>query len=550
MGKIVALANQKGGVGKTTTAINLAASMAVLGKKVLLVDADPQANATSGLGLDINGKGIYDCITGQAQPAEIILKCPDVKKLDVLPSSINLVGAETELLEIEDGQRRLKAILEPLKPQYDFILIDCSPSLGLVTLNALVASDSVLIPVQCEYFALEGLGKLLNTIKMTKTKLNPGLEIEGFLLTMYDSRLRLANQVAGEVREHFGDLAFRTIIQRNIRLSEAPSFGKPALLYDASSTGSINSLNSPRSLLRKTRVKRYTMNPKNKGLGRGLGAIFEIEGSALPEKTKGTAFEEIEIGRIVPNPKQPRTRFNEQALDELADSIRTLGVIQPITVKKEADGRYMIVSGERRWRASQLADQATIPAYTREVDDQALLEMAIVENIQRQDLNAIEVALSLQRLVDECRLTQDSLAERVGKKRSTVANYMRLLKLPVEVQLALREELISMGHARALAGLDDPQQQIALLKKIVKKGLSVRQAEEQVQKIRQEKPVRDDADEEFPESYVRLVDYLEKFFTQEISIKKNNKGGGKIVIGFESDADIEAFIGKFNEFKK
>ena len=253
MDKIVALANQKGGVGKTTTAINLAASMAVLGKKVLLVDADPQANATSGLGLDINGKGIYDCITGQAQPAEIILKCPDVKKLDVLPSSINLVGAETELLEIEDGQRRLKAILEPLKPQYDFILIDCSPSLGLVTLNALVASDSVLIPVQCEYFALEGLGKLLNTIKMTKTKLNPGLEIEGFLLTMYDSRLRLANQVAGEVREHFGDLAFRTIIQRNIRLSEAPSFGKPALLYDASSTGSINYLNLAKEFIKKNK---------------------------------------------------------------------------------------------------------------------------------------------------------------------------------------------------------------------------------------------------------------------------------------------------------
>ena len=251
MGKIVALANQKGGVGKTTTAINLAASMAVLGKKVLLVAADPQANATSGLGLDINGKGIYDCITGQAQPAEIILKCPDVKKLDVLPSSINLVGAETELLEIEDGQRRLKAILEPLKPQYDFILIDCSPSLGLVTLNALVASDSVLIPVQCEYFALEGLGKLLNTIKMTKTKLNPGLEIEGFLLTMYDSRL--ANQVAGEVREHFGDLAFRTIIQRNIRLSEAPSFGKPALLYDASSTGSINYLNLAKEFIKKNK---------------------------------------------------------------------------------------------------------------------------------------------------------------------------------------------------------------------------------------------------------------------------------------------------------
>lgn len=258
MGKIVALANQKGGVGKTTTAINLAASLAVIGKKVLLVDADPQANATSGLGLDINQANIYDCITGEASAADVIQKCPEVKKLDILPSSINLVGAETELLEIEDGQKRMKTILEPLKTNYDFILIDCSPSLGLVTLNALVAADSVLIPVQCEYFALEGLGKLLNTIKMTKSKLNPDLEIEGFLLTMYDSRLRLANQVATEVREHFGELTFKTIIQRNTRLSEAPSYGKPALLYDASSTGSVNYLNLAKEFIKKNKKRHNT----------------------------------------------------------------------------------------------------------------------------------------------------------------------------------------------------------------------------------------------------------------------------------------------------
>ncbi len=253
MGKIVALANQKGGVGKTTTAINLAASLAVIGKKVLLVDADPQANATSGLGLDINQTSIYDCITGDASASEAIQRCPGIKKLDVLPSSINLVGAETELLEIEEGQKRMRAILEPFKSNYNFILIDCSPSLGLVTLNALVAADSVLIPVQCEYFALEGLSKLLNTIKITKSKLNPELEIEGFLLTMYDSRLRLANQVAAEVREHFGALVFNTIIQRNTRLSEAPSFGKPALLYDASSTGCVNYLNLAKEFIKRNK---------------------------------------------------------------------------------------------------------------------------------------------------------------------------------------------------------------------------------------------------------------------------------------------------------
>ncbi len=289
------------------------------------------------------------------------------------------------------------------------------------------------------------------------------------------------------------------------------------------------------------------MSTKPKGLGRGLGAIFEIENKELPESKSGSTFELIDISLIVPNPKQPRTIFDEDALQELADSIRTLGVIQPITVKKEADGKYMIISGERRWRASQLAQATTIPAYIRpEVDDQALLEMAIVENVQRQDLNAIEVALSLRRLVEECNLTQDKLGERIGKRRSTVANYMRLLKLPAEVQLALREELISMGHARALIAVEDPQQQIALVKKIVKKGLSVRQTEEMVKALSTPKPTREENDEEFPEEYSRLVEQLEKVFTQEISIRKNNKGGGKIVIGFNSDEDIRRILAQLD----
>ena len=289
---------------------------------------------------------------------------------------------------------------------------------------------------------------------------------------------------------------------------------------------------------------------KTKGLGRGLEAIFEIEGSSLPEKTKGIAFEEIEIGMVLPNPRQPREYFDEQALDGLRESIRTLGVIQPITVKKEDSGKYTIISGERRWRASQLADLKTIPAYIREVDDQALLEMAIVENVQRQDLNAIEVALSLQRLVDECSLTQDSLADRIGKKRSTVANYMRLLKLPAEVQLALREDLISMGHARALLGLESPEAQVAMLKKIIRKQFSVRQVEELVKNINAGKKEKPGAEEEFPESYTRLVEYLERMFTQEIGIKKSPKGGGKITIGFGSDDDVDVFIAKLEKVLK
>ena len=252
MGKIISLANQKGGVGKTTTSINLAAALAQQGKRVLLVDADPQANTSSGLGIEIQhlDNTVYECLINGIDPTTAILPT-STNNLFLIPSHIDLVGAEIEMLNLDNRENILKRVLNPLREQFDYILIDCSPSLGLITINALTASDSIIIPVQCEFFALEGIAKLLNTIKIIKSNLNPTLRIEGFLLTMYDARLRLSAQVHDEVRRHFGDLVFNTVIARNVRLSEAPSHGMSVLEYDRNSKGAKNYTNLAKELIRR-----------------------------------------------------------------------------------------------------------------------------------------------------------------------------------------------------------------------------------------------------------------------------------------------------------
>lgn len=290
---------------------------------------------------------------------------------------------------------------------------------------------------------------------------------------------------------------------------------------------------------------------KTTGLGRGLSAILEAE-NYIDELPAVSRMEELDIELITPNPKQPRTHFDDDALEELADSIATLGLIQPITVRREADGKYIIISGERRWRASRLAGRKTIPAYVREADDKELHEMALVENIQRQDLNAMEIAISLQRLIDECGVTQETVAQRVGKKRSTIANYLRLMQLSPEVQAALKANIITMGHAKAIAGVE-PELQPHVVKKVIKKELSVRATEQLVKKLADKQAAEANTTEvadEFPEVYTKVVEQLSRLLCEDIKIKRSADGSGKIIVGFASDQEVAALADRLEQIVK
>ena len=290
------------------------------------------------------------------------------------------------------------------------------------------------------------------------------------------------------------------------------------------------------------------------GLGRGLGALISDANSIQQAAHKPTTTEparplvstsEIEISKIEPNPYQPRTEFNQEALEELAASLKLLGLIQPITVRPIENGRYQIISGERRFRASQIAGLERIPAYIRKTDDQGMLEMAVVENIQREDLDSIEVALSFQRLIEECNLTQEAMAERVGKKRATVTNYLRLLKLPAEIQFAIRAKKISMGHAKALLALETDKEQLKFANQIIEQDLSVRQIEQKIQKLGQKKEKKEKEEVpviELPDSHFRVIEIIGKYFNNNVTAKRDNKGNGELTIRFKDDKEMEMFL--------
>ena len=461
MARVYALANQKGGVGKTTTAINLAACLAEAGERALVIDLDPQANATSGLGMRANGTSSYDLLDGA--PLADLAKHTAFANLDLIPSRPDLAGAVVELAAREDGERYLAQALASGTSQYDFVFIDCPPALGPLTVNALAAADRVLVPVQAEYYALEGLTQLMQSIDLIRRRLNPGLGIGGVLMTMVD-RVPVSRRTS---RRRCASISARSS-------SATPSRARcdwpkrRATVCLQSHTTAV-----PRERRRTGRWRWNLSSAANRrGLGRGLELLM---GGVEPAATE---LLELPVDAVHPNPRQPRKRFDGEAGSGLAESIRTQGVIQPLLVRPRTAGGYEIVAGERRWRAAREAGRQTVPAVVRESDDRETLLLGLVENVAREQLTAVEEARAYAVLIDEFGLSLGDVAERVGRSKPSVSNRIRLLELPDDVLGMVERGQISEGHARAVLAVPDHEGRRRLAREIVQKGLSVRVAEQ------------------------------------------------------------------------